>query len=133
MNIEKHYERLKESLEVLDESISKDIVKRQRTIGFNCSAASADMFEIYLHENDLVDPRFVVKHEWFKSKNKIKEKFPFDFQNKNNILKLIEEIEEKRNALCYGSPKTEQIIKEVILSFNELKKLFKKVGIKIEK
>ena len=100
MNIEKHYERLKESLEVLDESISKDIVKRQRTIGFNCSAASADMFEIYLHENDLVDPRFVVKHEWFKSKNKIKEKFPFDFQNKNNILKLIEEIEEKRNALC---------------------------------
>ena len=54
MNVDKHYERLKESLEVLDEAISKGVVSRQRTIGFNCSAASADMLEIYLHNNDLM-------------------------------------------------------------------------------
>lgn len=132
MNIEKHYERLKESLEVLDESISKNLVKRQRTIGFNCSAASADMFEIYLHENNLIEPGFTVKHEWFKSKNKIEEKFPFEFEYKEKIFKLMEEIEDKRNNLCYGTPKPEKIIKEVILRFNELKQLFKKVGVKIE-
>lgn len=132
MNIEKHYERLKESLEVLDESISKNLVKRQRTIGFNCSAASADMFEIYLHENNLIEPGFTVKHEWFKSKNKIEEKFPFEFEYKEKIFKLMEEIEDKRNNLCYGTPKPEKIIKEVILKFNELKQLFKKVGVKIE-
>ena len=132
MNIDKHYERLMESLEVLDESISKGIAKRQRTIGFNCSAAAADMLEIFLHKNDLIDPGFVVKHDWFKSKNKIKEKFPFDFKNKNEILKIMEEVEEKRNDLCYGSPKEEKVIEEIILKFNKLKKLFMEMGVEIE-
>jgi hypothetical protein len=133
MNIDKHHERLKESLEVLDESISKDITKRQRTIGFNCSAASADMFEIYLHQNNLIDPGFVVKHEWFKSKNKLDEKLSFEFPNKKEILMIMEKIEAKRNDLCYGSPKKEEVIKEVILNFNRLKQLFQQVGVKIEK
>lgn len=133
MNIDKHHERLKESLEVLDESISKDITKRQRTIGFNCSAASADMFEIYLHQNNLIDPGFVVKHEWFKSKNKLDEKLSFEFPNKKEILMIMEKIEAKRNDLCYGSPKKEEVIKEVILNFNSLKQLFQQVGVKIEK
>ena len=133
MNIEKHYERLGESLEVLDESISKDIIRRQRTIGFNCSVASSDMLEIYLHEKNLIDPGFLIKHEWFKSKNKIKEKFPFDFENKEKILFIIEKIEDKRNSLCYGSPKEEKIVREVIENFNKLKRLFNEMGVKIEK
>lgn len=133
MNIERHYERLNESLEVLEECISKDIVKRQRTVGFNCSAASSDMLEIVLHEKELIDPGFVIKHEWFKSKNKVKEKFPFNFQNKEKILTLMAKIEEKRNDLCYGSPKKEGIIKEVILDFNKLKQLFALMGVDIEK
>lgn len=121
MNIEKHYERLNESLDVLNESIEKDITKRQRTIGFNCSAASADMLEIYLHKNNLIDPGFVIKHEWLKSKNKVKKKFPFDFQKKNEILTIISAIEEKRNALCYGVPMEKDKIKEVVMKFNKLK------------
>ena len=133
MNIDKHYERLNESLDVLDESISGDITKRQRTIGFNCSAASADMLEIYLHNNNLIDPGFVVKHEWFKSKNKITEKFPFDFPNKNRILEIMEAIEEKRNTLCYGTPMHEEKINEVIMNFNKLKEIFISMGVKIEK
>ena len=133
MNIDKHYERLKESLDVLDESISKDIIKRQRTIGFNCSAASADMLEIYLHRNNLIDPRFIIKHEWFKSKNKMNEKFSFDFENKKKIFDIMEKIEEKRNSLCYGSPKGEKEVKDMIMNFNSLKKLFKDMGVVIEK
>ena len=133
MNIEKHYERLGESLEVLDESISKNIVKRQRTIGFNCSIASVDMLEIYLHNNDLIDPGFIIKHEWLKSKNKIRDKFSFDFQNKEKILEIMGKIEEKRNGLCYGSPKKDEAVKEVIINFNKLKELFRDMGVKIEK
>ncbi|MBU0628022.1 MAG: hypothetical protein KKC75_02445 [Nanoarchaeota archaeon] len=132
MNIEKHLERLKESIEVIDESITKDITKRQRTIGFSVSAASADMFEIFLHKNKLIDPGFIVKHEWFKSKNKIKDKFPFDFKGKEKILELMYYMEERRDPLCYGTPKPESYIKEVISRFNELKKIFKDKGVALE-
>ena len=132
MNIEKHLERLKESIEVVDESITKGIIKRQKTIGFSISAASADMLEIFLHKNKLIDPGFVVKHEWFKAKNKIKDKFSFDFGDKDKILELMYFIEERRDSLCYGTPKTESFIKEAITKFNELKTLFKEKGIEIE-
>lgn len=132
MNIDKHFERLKESIEVIDESITKDITKRQRTIGFSVSAASADMFEIFLYKNKFVDPGFIVKHEWFKSKNKMEEKFPFDFEDKEKILKLIYSIEEKRNSLCYGVPKTEEFVKEVIQKFNEVRIIFSNKGVKVE-
>jgi len=132
MNIERHYEKLLESLEILDESISKNIMKRQRTIGFNCSAAAVDMLEIFLHRESLIDPGFVVKHEWFNSKRKIDEKFPFDFEGKERIFDLMQKIEDKRNALCYGTPKEEKVIKEVIMDFNKLKKEFLTKGVKIE-
>ncbi len=132
MNIAKHLERLRESVEVIDESITKGIVKRQRNIGFNVSAASADMFEIFLHKNKLVDPGFVVKHEWFKSKNKIKEKFSFDFEDKEKILELMNSIEKRRDPLCYGTPRDEDFIGELIKEFNELKRIFKGKGVEIE-
>ena len=132
MNIEKHLDRLKESIEVIDESITKDIVKRQRTIGFSISAASADMFEIFLHKSKLVDPGFIVKHEWLKSKNKTKEKFPFDFEDKGKILGLMNSIEASRDPLCYGTPKPEAFIKEAVNKFNELKGIFEDKGVKIE-
>ena len=132
MNTDKHYERLRESLEVLEESIEKDIIKRQRTIGFNCSAAAVDMLEIHLHKEKLIDPGFVLKHEWFKSKRKIKDKLPFEFKNKNKILRLMDEIETKRNALCYGTPQSETIVKQVIIKFNSLKKIMNELGVKTD-
>ena len=132
MNIDKHKERLKESLQVIEENINIGIVKRQRTIGFSVSAASAYLFEIYLHKNNFVDPGFIVKHEWFKSKNKLKEKFPFDFEYKKEMFDIMYNIETKRNALCYGVPQKEEVIQEILFDFNKLKDLFKKNGIEIE-
>lgn len=132
MNINKHEERLKESLEVIEESINVGIIKRQRTIGFSVSAASADFFEIYLHKNNLVDPGFIVKHEWFKSKNKLKEKFPFNFEKKKEIFDILHKTETKRNILCYGVPQKEEVIREVLSDFDKLKDLFKKMGVEIE-
>lgn len=129
MRIESHKENLKESLLVIEESIIKGLIERQRTIGFHISAASADLLEILLHKDNLIDPGFIIKHEWLKSKNLIKEKFPFDFPKKQEILNLIYKIEEKRNTLCYGKPQKIEIIQEALDNFNKLKKLFKEIGI----
>ena len=129
MKIESHLENLKESLSVIEESIIKGLIERQRTIGFHTSAASIDLLEMLMHKNSLIDPGFIIKHEWLKSKNTIKDKFPFDFIKKQEILDLIYKIEEKRNILCYGKPQKIETIQEVLNNFNQLKKLFKEAGI----
>lgn len=129
MKIESHLENLKESLTVIEESIIKGLKERQRTIGFHTSTASIDLLEILLHKNNLIDPGFIIKHEWLKSKNTIKEKFPFNFPKKEEILDLIYKIEEKRNILCYGKPQRIETIQEVLENFNTLKKLFRRAGL----
>lgn len=129
MKISDHKERLKESLILIEESIEKGLVERQRTIGFNASAAIADMLEIFLHKNSLIDPGFIIKHEWLKSKKSVENKFPFDFPMKKEIFALILKIEEKRNILCYGKPQKEGIILEVISNFNKVKEIFKEAGL----
>lgn len=129
MNIESHQKSLKESLEVIEECIEKGLVERQRTIGFSASAACADMLEIFLHQQSLIDPGFIIKHEWLKSKNQIKEKLPFDFPKKEEILSCIQKVEEKRNLLCYGKPQPEETIRDILGQFNKVKNLFKEVGL----
>lgn len=131
MRVEDHFRNLKESLEVIDDSIEKGLVERQRNIGFNISAACADLLEIFLHQKSLIDPGLVIKHEWLKSKNKIKEKFAFDFENKDKILELLSKIEEKRNTLCYGRPQKAESIQELINDFNKLKQIFREAGINV--
>ena len=115
MKIEDHQNKLKESLKVIEESIEKGIGERQRTIGFSASVACVDMLEIHLHKHGLITPGFMIKHEWFNSKNKIAEKFPFDFPRKEEILTLVCQIENLRNPLCYGKPQKEEIVLEVII------------------
>lgn len=132
MNIDKHHERLKESLDVIEESIKIGLVKRQRNIGFNTSAAASDMLEIFLHKENLIDPGFVVKHEWFNSKNKVEEKFSFPFKEKEAIITLMVFIENKRNSLCYGVPKEEDEVRILVDRFNQLRQIFKELGVGIE-
>lgn len=129
MKIESHLKNLKESIEVIEESIEKGLVERQRNIGFNASAACIDMLEMLLHKNNLIDPGFIIKHEWFRSANRLKEKFPFDFPKKSEIISLISKIEEKRDVLCYGKPQKIDAIQEVLDDFNTLKKKFKEAGL----
>ena len=129
MKIPDHKERLRESLSLIEESIEKGLVERQRTIGFNASAAVTDMLGIFLHKNSLIDPGIIVKHEWLKSEKSMENKFPFDFPRKEEIFALILKIEEKRNILCYGKPQKEEIILEVLNNFNKVKEIFKGEGI----
>ncbi len=124
MKIESHLENLRESIEEIEAAVTKGIEKRQRTLGFHTSAAAIDMLEILLHEKNLIDPGFIIKHEWFNSKRKIDEKFPFDFPEKKSILALIMNIENVRNKLCYGRRQDEFILEKLLRDFNSLKKIF---------
>jgi len=134
MNIESHLMNLKESLEEIESSIKIGIERRQRTIGFHTSVAGCDMLEILLHKLNLIDPGFVLKHDWFDSKRKIAEKISVNFPKKNEILEIMYEIETNRNLLCYGKRKDKELVSKVILLFNKLKKIFIEVGLdEIEK
>ncbi len=82
MNIEHHLRNLRESAEAIDLAIQRGVEDRQRTIGFHASAAAADIYEIILHKLNLISSGFIVKHEWFASKNKIEDKLPYEFPKK---------------------------------------------------
>lgn len=127
MNIESHLESLKESVRKIQEAVPEGLISNQRSIGFHTSAAAADMFEIILHQGNLIDPGFVVKHEWFNSHHKIKEKFSFDFPRKDEIISLVTAIESMRNKLCYGKRQTEEVLEKIISHFNALKQIFQEV------
>lgn len=127
MKIDSHELNLKESVEEIKEAIKKGIEEKQRTIGFHTSSGAADMLEIILHKKGLVDPGFILKHDWFNSKNKVADKLNFDFPRKEEIIGLIYEIESLRNSLCYGRRRKEEEIMPVIISFNKLKEIFDEV------
>ncbi|MBU2523045.1 MAG: hypothetical protein KKE23_02015 [Nanoarchaeota archaeon] len=129
MNIEGHLQSIKESLEEIEEAIKKGIEFRQRTIGFHTSVSACDMLEALLHKLGLVSPGFVVKHDWFNSMKKVKEKIVMEFPKKEKIITLMQEIEKQRNLLCYGKPKSKETIAEVIRKFNELKGVFVGAGL----
>jgi len=124
MKIESHLENLKESLREIEEAVTKGLLQKQRTLGFHASAGAIDILEIILHKNNLIDPSFVIKHEWFNSKKKIAEKFPFDFPSKKEIINLVIKIETVRNKLCYGKRADEKELEQLIKDFTALKKIF---------
>ncbi len=129
MKQEVHIRNIKESIAVLQECIEKGLEERQRTIGFITSAAAVDLFEMLLHKRSLLDQGALVKHQWFRSKNKLEEKIPFDFPEKKELLALILKIEEKRDILCYGKPQKAEVMIEVIETFNVLKRKCKEAGL----
>ena len=130
MKIEDHLRNINESLDVIKESIQKGISERQRNIGFNTSVAAVEMLEIFLHKNNLLNPGAIIKHDWFSSPRKANEKLQFDFPQKEQIIKLLVDIETKRNLLCYGKLQEAEVIKSVLSLFNIIKTLFEGLGLK---
>ena len=130
MKIEDHLRNIKESLEVIKKSIEKGIQERQRNIGFNVSVAATEMLEVYLHKLNLINPGTLMKHEWFASLNNAKERFSFDFEDKEKIFELLNQIETKRNLLCYGKPQEAELIESYLEIFNKIRSLFESKGLK---
>ncbi|MBI2629538.1 hypothetical protein HYW76_00385 [Candidatus Pacearchaeota archaeon] len=130
MKIEDHLRNINESLEVIKESIEKGIQNRQRNLSFNISVASVEMLEVFLHKNNLINPGTAIKHDWFSSERRANERLPFEFNNKLEIIKLLADIETKRNMLCYGKLQPVEIILSVLEDFNKLKEIFEREGLK---
>ena len=129
MKSEDHIRSFNESLDVIKESIEKGIQKRQRSIGFCASTGAIDLFEIFLHNKQLLNPSSMIKHDWFSSERRINERLNFDFPKKNEIINLILKIEAKRNILCYGKLQPEEYIEEEINDFFKLIKIFRDEGL----
>jgi len=124
MKIESHLENLNESIREIEEAVKFGLTEKQRTLGFHTSAASIDILEIILHKENKIDPGFILKHDWFNADRKIKEKIPFDFSRKEEIISLIKSIENSRNNFCYGKRQSEESLETLIKTFNKLKEIF---------
>ena len=130
MKVEDHMRNINESLEVIQENIQQGIQNRQRSIGFNTSVAGVEMFEVFLHRENLLHPSLILKHNWFGSERIANAKLSFDFSDKDRIISLLCKIEERRNILCYGKKRPISEIKSTLDYFNELKDLFESKGLK---
>ena len=126
-----HIEAIKEYLGILQYSVARGIEHSQRAVGFACSAAAADLFELFLHQQNLIDPGAYIKHNWFASIPAAKKRFAFDFPQKEELLRLLNEIEKRRNLFCYGKQQTAKSIEELIATFNELKRKLELLGAKV--
>ncbi len=127
MNIDAHRRALKESMEEIRQAVQKGIEKRQRTIGFHCSAAAVDMIEIYLHEENLIGPGTSLKHDFFASANKARAKLPH-FNKKEKIISLVSDLESKRNILVYGKQQKRDDIEKYLEIFNSIKEIMQELG-----
>ncbi len=132
MKIESHIRSIKESLEEIESAVNIGLEQRQKTIGFHCSSASVDLLEIYLHNKNLIDPGFQIKHNDFGSEKMATNKLPFDFENKEGIIDAMVGIEKKRNILCYGKQQNTKAIEDYIEMFNKIKNLLVEMGVRYE-
>ena len=128
MKIEAHIAAVRESLDELKDCIAKGIESRQRTIGFHCSAAAVDLLEIFLHQQNFIEPSAHIKHNWFSSTITEAKRLP-EFPKKIEFLEILNKIEKNRNLLCYGKPQPAKTAEEAILLFNKLKAELEKLGV----
>ena len=122
MKIENHLESFKEHKEtIFDWAIGiKGLKASQRIVGTHASRAMIDLLAVHLLKRNLIDAGTQINHRWFKSK-KVFERLP-EFNNKKQILSQIIELELICEDLTYGSPKSEEKIKQEINLFNKLEK-----------
>ncbi len=123
-SIEEHERTIKELLDDIEEKVRLNLVaKRQKIIGFAVSEAATNLFALFLHKKNLIDPGFQINHSFFASLKKAENAFPAEFPNKKEILPLLIKIEELRNRLCYGREKETKEANEAIESLYKLKKI----------
>ncbi len=124
MRVEEHEKAYEEHKRNIDRAIEEGIEENQRNIAYNASQGSVELFSIFLHKLKLITGSGdQLDHRIFRSLNSIEKKVPNIFPEKKMILQLMKKIEDERNALCYGSRKSAERIKELIKNFNELRNI----------
>ena len=125
MRIENHLESYKEHKEtIFDWALKvKGLKNSQRVIGLHASRGIVDLLMVYLLKKGIINSGTMINHRWFKSKS-VLERLP-EFENKEKICSEIIKLEILCEDLTYGTPKTEEKIKEAILLFNKLEEKLK--------
>ena len=120
MKIESHLESYKEHREtIFDWALKvKGLKNSQRIVGTHASRAIIDLLAVYLLKRSLIDSGMQINHRWFKSK-RVSEKLP-EFESKEKICGEMIKLELLCEDLTYGSPKSEEKIKEAIILFNKI-------------
>lgn len=124
MKESEHLAAIKESLIVLKEAVQAGMEERQRTIGFHCSAAAADLLELFLQKDNIIDPGKLIKHDFFTSEKKARLKLPEEFPEKSRIISFMVSLETQRNELCYGKRKPKEKIERYLDLFSSIRKFF---------
>lgn len=128
--------------EVLDEietalQDQRGLIFHQRRIAFSLSLGAVELLESYLKRLNVFKIGAKINHLWLKKKKEnvkmlISRSLTCQIDNVNKIDKLLElayKIEEERNLQAYGKQVSDNIIREKINLFFELKEL---IGWKLE-
>jgi len=125
--IEEHKEIVREFIDDINEKLRANLLlERQKIIGFAASEAAANLFAIFLHSKNLIEPTFNINHRFFASQRIAERKFDFDFPHKEKILKLLIKQEDFRNKLCYGKRKNLDVVNNTIKNLFEIKDIIDK-------
>lgn len=100
------------------------IEKSQRIVGLHASRGILELLSAHLHKMKLVDEGFQLNHRWFKS-NKVMERIP-EFENKEEIITKIINLENICEILSYGTEKPISKTEEAIKLFKELEEILSK-------
>jgi len=126
-SIKEHKRKIKEHLDEINDAIEQGIEDKPITLGFHCSACVLELLELYLHIKNKLPLEKIIKHDWFKRPKTEQKKdplierhLPIQFEKKDELYKLVYDIEEERNSLLYGKPQKEQT-KKVLEKFQEFK------------
>lgn len=135
MKKERHEEVLKEVLDEIETALkdSKGLLRHQRRLAFSLSLGAVNLLEIYFHNLNVMKEGSMIDHTWFKrKKERVFEKLESQITSPiktikdiDEIIRVISEIEKKRDDLAYGAPATEEILQDKINLFFKLKRILK--------
>ena len=135
MKIEKHQEIINEVLEEINSALNdkRGLLSHQRRLAFSLSLGAVNILEQHFHILNIIKEGSKINHRLFKKKeNRLKDYLQRQIvsqidsiENINEIIKLVKEIENKRDDIAYGPPVKEEILQEKINLFLKLKKVVK--------
>lgn len=109
---------------------ARGITVHQKRLAFCISLGVIEVLESYLKKKNALKKGFKLNHQWFKKKRENVKKI---LENKvisslddlpllDKILDVCYKVETKRNELAYGSQSHEEILRELINDFLDIKK-----------
>lgn len=127
----KYFKILEEVLDEIKLSLedSRGMEIHKRRLAFSLSLGASTLIESYFYDKEILKSGAKINHQWLnKSLNNLKEILSNqiicsigELKELNNILELAQKIEEKRNIIIYGKEFPEDLLRELINLFFELK------------